>query len=125
MALFAGGTTTASAWMGAAACPPAAPFDGSELKVGSHPAGASPSGIEDVLLAPAELLAADDSAMFNACSQPNHYCAVFGLMPGAIDSVEPFLSVTRAAADGRRAETALRMAHAYAFRCVLDDQSGG
>jgi hypothetical protein len=93
-------------------------FDGTELRVGTHVAGASPLGLEDVLLAPGELLAGDANTLFNACGAAGSNCVVYGLEPGAIDSVEPFYHTTRA--DGTAG--AAMVAHAYAFRCVIDAQ---
>ena len=93
-------------------------FDGSELHVGTHAPGASPLGLEDVLLAPGELLAADAESAFNACGTAGSHCVVYGLEPGAIDSVEPFYQAP--SAEGATLKT--MAGHAYAFRCVVDAQ---
>ena len=97
-------------------CAPTA-FDGSELAVGTHPTGASPSGMEDALLVPGELLTSDPSCLFNACGQDVPHSVVFGLDPGAIDSVEPFLSIPNSVGTTASRST---IDHAYAFRCVFD-----
>jgi hypothetical protein len=57
--------------------------------VGGHPSGASPSGVEDVLMTPGELLAPSPAAFFTACAPPGHGCVVDGMAPAAIDSVAP------------------------------------
>jgi hypothetical protein len=101
-------------------CPVRA-FDGTELAVATHHAGASPSGMEDVLLAPGELLASNPESVFNACGGNGTHCVVFGLEPAAIDSVEPFFTVPEPAS-GTKSPSASSVAHAYAFRCVLETQ---
>jgi hypothetical protein len=96
------------------ACPSTS-FDGSELAVGTHPHGASAHGVEDILLAPGELLKTDASSPFNACSPPFDHCVVFGLEPAALDSVESF---ARVPADGDQ-PARVSIEHAYAFRCAF------
>jgi formylglycine-generating enzyme required for sulfatase activity len=79
--------------------------------VGKHPAGASPFGVEDVLLTRGEILAASDDAQFSACAAPHVACIVHGVVTGGIDAFAP---VTRSAAedgDGASEVTA-------GFRCV-------
>jgi hypothetical protein len=82
-------------------------------RMGRHPEGASPFSVEDVLLAPNELVGASDSALLPACQEAA--CFVYGLSPGAIDSVRSFSEPeleepwAGAAPDG-----------AYAFRCVWE-----
>jgi hypothetical protein len=97
---------------------PATNFDASVLAVGHHPAGASPSGIEDVMLTPGELLAGDSGSMFNACSNGSTHCVVFGMEPATIDSVETFF--TSAKTGGQDPDGLAVVAHAYSFRCVLE-----
>jgi len=92
-----------------------------DLTVGMHPAGASPMGIADVLLAPAELLAVDREGLFGACAITGDHCVVFGLVPGSIDAVEPFYALPASAAPKPGAAKPTVIPHAYAFRCVLDD----
>ncbi|MCU0694027.1 MAG: formylglycine-generating enzyme family protein, partial [Polyangiaceae bacterium] len=53
--------------------------------VGAHPNGASKSGLQDVLLAPAELVL---SVGESPCAADGAYCAIIGRR-GAIESVEP------------------------------------
>jgi len=88
-----------------------------DLAVGTHPHGASTAGVEDVLLTPGELLAPDAKGMFRACSDAANHCVVFGLDPGSIDAVEPFLKLPAkdGASDGRV------IGHAYGFRCVTSN----
>jgi hypothetical protein len=90
------------------------------LSVGSYSAGRAPSGMEDVLLLPGELLRGDKESVFNACGNDDGHCVVFGLEPAAIDSVEPFFKRPRSA--GETADST-SIAHAYAFRCVLTANS--
>jgi len=91
-------------------------FDGSELHVGKHASGAAPSGMQDVLLMPAELLRADADTIFNACGGASKYCTVFGMTPAAIDSVAPVFKAPRTKNDPAQVS---RVAHAYGFRCVV------
>ncbi len=59
--------------------------------VGEHPAGASPFGLEDVLLTASELVAAVDKTIFAACRIPRAGCLVqTGELPGSIDSFSTF-----------------------------------
>ncbi len=88
------------------------------LRVGEHESGASPSGVQDVLMVPGELLRGDASASFNACDERSGHCVVFGLQPGAIDSVEPFYSVAEAS-EGASSPPRMVVNHAYGFRCVV------
>lgn len=82
------------------------PEMGQAFAVGAHPANASPLGVEDVLLAPGELVAVSDDAQTNACAPPFSVCVAHGLRPGAIDGFEPVSADTGVAQ------------HAYGFRCV-------
>jgi hypothetical protein len=77
---------------------------------GAHPKGASPYGVEDVLLTPRELIGASPDAYFGSCATPNAGCVVYGIRPGAIDSVEPVRD--RASREGSPVATS-------AFRCVV------
>lgn len=86
--------------------------DGTELAVSRHQDGASPAGVEDVLLTPGELLKSDPDTVFTACGGASQHCVVFGTEPGAIDSVEPFYS------HGSGKEASRSVSHAYSFRCV-------
>jgi len=97
-------------------------FNGSELSVGTHQQGASPFGVQDLLLLPGELLKTDGMAAFNACGLPFSHCVVSGLEPAAIDSVETFVQVPSEASPGGFRRT---IGHAYAFRCVLPVSAGG
>ncbi len=58
-------------------------------RVGLHSDGASSTGVEDVLLAPAEMLRRDPENMFSACRGKDGSCSVYGAIPGAIDFVRP------------------------------------
>jgi hypothetical protein len=99
-------------------------FDGSELSVLKHSDGASPAGLEDVMLAPGELLGSDAQSIFNACGEGRDHCVVYGLQPAAIDSVEPFFQVP-IATTGEIQRVQPVIAHAYSFRCVVDGDSEG
>lgn len=77
------------------------------FSVGSHPAGASPFGVEDVLLTPGELVDVSTEALATACVPPLGACVVYGVRPGAIEFFEPLSAVDDAIAD-----------HPYGFRCA-------
>ncbi len=55
------------------------------LEVGAHPAGGSTSGMQDVLLAPRELLGGDNAAPFTQCGTDGVPCTLHGLLPASID----------------------------------------
>lgn len=76
----------------------------SVLEVGGHAAGASKSGMRDVLLAPGELVATDADSIFAACATRYPACVVTGTSPGAIETVEAV----------RRAPVSTK----YAFHCA-------
>jgi hypothetical protein len=115
------GADPATAADPAGACP-GNKFDGSELQVATHAAGDSPSGLEDVMLTPGELLKSDPENAFTACGGAFDHCVVFGSEPAAIDSVEPFFQVPKAPDVGSGTQPTI--GHAYAFRCVLDAEHG-
>lgn len=85
-----------------------------KLPVGAHEAGAAPSGMQDVLLTPAELVAPEKDAQFAACSTGFAGCFVYGGMPGEIDAVFP-ISKHAPSVEQTRAT------HVYGFRCVLEE----
>ena len=78
------------------------------LEVATHPQGASEFGMEDVLLTPGELLAADASSQFASCRTSGEFCVVHGLVPGAIDAVQ-------------RHGSATPRSLVYSFRCVVEE----
>jgi formylglycine-generating enzyme required for sulfatase activity len=85
-------------------------------RIGLHAQGASPLGIQDVLLTPGELLETSSDALFSACLDENRSqsdaekgCIVYGLKPGAIDSVEELWS---------RPKQPDTTATVYGFRCT-------
>ena len=84
------------------------------IRVGAHSASASPTGIEDVLLTPAELVATSADAFFSACSKGASACLVKGLNPGAIDGFGPIES-----SEGVKAE-AIPANPVYGFRCASE-----
>jgi hypothetical protein len=67
-------------------------------------------------LTPGELLVADQGSQFNACGGLKGHCVVFGLEPGAIDSVEAFLTGPDNGPTGTGSPT---ISHAYSFRCAV------
>jgi hypothetical protein len=81
-----------------------------KLVVAKRVAGASPHGVEDVLLAPAELLATDTKAQFSACNAAFPACLVTGSRPAAIESLLPVSEKTTA-----------KDVPPYGFRCVLGE----
>jgi len=111
-----------------------------KLKTGEHAAGAASTGVEDVLLLPAELIAYDESEQWSACSDREGACLIYGGSAGAIDSVtalsaaaaalEPSETGTKAAPapaseTGAKAAPApvsdIPVPYAYAFRCVVGE----
>lgn len=87
----------------------------SAFEIAKHPAGASPFGLEDVLLAPGELLATSEQAPVSACGPAVAACVAYGVQSGAIDSVEPL--------DGVGTEHGERSRQVYSFRCVFTGDS--
>jgi formylglycine-generating enzyme required for sulfatase activity len=87
-----------------------------QYRVAGHPAGAAASGMQDVLLASAELLRPGANSVFQACDASDRdACAVTGRSAGAIDTV---VSV---AAKGETPGAAPPPAVVrYAFRCVWE-----
>jgi hypothetical protein len=85
------------------------------LVIGEHAAGAAASGMEDVLLTPAELLAPQATAQFSACSSGFAGCFVYGHTPGEIDAVFPIDKPSAKAPAEQRAPLV------YGFRCVLEE----
>jgi hypothetical protein len=82
------------------------------LRVGIHPSGASPSGVEDVLLPPAEIVATSPDAWASVCRFPGPACLIRGNGPGAIDD---FGSIwERSTEDGQPS------GRVFGFRCVLE-----
>lgn len=84
------------------------------LRVGRHEAGASPYGLEDVLIASGELLEGHRETNFGACMSNGGGCLIYGLIPGAIDSVKAVAS------EGVRGRTSVE--HPYTLRCVWTEE---
>lgn len=78
-----------------------------------HPSGASSYGLEDALIAPAELLAKSSSSAFAVC-RDEESCLVYGLDVGAIQYVAPYVPQ-------RSDEQVAHAPLAYGFRCVVED----
>jgi len=97
------------------------------LRVGQHPAGASPEGLHDVLLTAAELVGPSESTIFAACREPRSACLVHShRSAGSIDAFVPWLppkpegrkdSSDRADADADWAPSNPE----YSFRCVTEE----
>ncbi|MGC4070658.1 MAG: SUMF1/EgtB/PvdO family nonheme iron enzyme [Polyangiaceae bacterium] len=88
------------------------------LRTGRHPAGAaSVSQMEDILLAPAELVDGSDHVVFGSCVQQQG-CLVYGSSAGAIDSVQPY--ATGHAREAEDNETSKLTPLAYQFRCTFE-----
>ena len=90
-------------------------------QVGQHVAGASPSGVEDVLLSEAELVRGTDGSVFAACSGHQQYCLATGLGGGAIDAFIASSSPPEGKNDPEPS-TSISYVPATSFRCVW---SGG
>lgn len=85
-----------------------------------HAAGASQSsGMQDILIAPAELLQGSGNNPYAACGR-GQQCLVYGINPGSIDSVRPY-TVGHAHAQNSGQVAQLRLfPEAYGFRCVIE-----
>ena len=82
------------------------------LQIGSSP-GPQKEGAQDFLLLTAELVAADEASLWNACSPAlGASCLVYGREAGAIEAV------TGIAESSDKTEPP---SHLYAFRCVVED----
>lgn len=57
--------------------------------VGTHAAGASPSGVNDALLSRGELVAPWADTFFGACAAPHAACVAYGHSPAALDGFAP------------------------------------
>lgn len=75
-----------------------------------HPAGASPSGIQDILLTAGELVAGGSQSALTACRADAVMCVFGGLLPGAIDAV--------AAVPWRTSGVAAGSPPPFGFRCA-------
>lgn len=85
-----------------------------------HPAGAAAgSGMEDVLIAPAELLQGSETSPFATCRAGEH-CLVYGGNPGSIDSVQPYSIARVSPADSGHGSMVRLTPHPYAFRCIAE-----
>jgi hypothetical protein len=89
-------------------------------RVGARPLSASPMGMQDVLLVPAELIDADGDALLPACQ--TGACLVYGLAPSAIDSVRPYSRVQHLPGDEDTWSTTPPDS-AHALRCVWEVES--
>jgi len=92
-------------------------------RVGKHEDGASPSRLEDVLLSKGELLGGDPQTNFSVCMKQDGGCLVYGLIPGAIDAVQPVREASTAESNaGSESASAARTEHPYSFRCVWSEE---
>lgn len=96
----------------------------SRYRVAEHAAGASPSGLQDVLLAATEIVAKDEGSLFGVCRGQQGTCGVYGSMAGAMDFVrsmdpEPGEALTD---QGTRPSGT---GPAFAFRCVWGEGDEG
>jgi formylglycine-generating enzyme required for sulfatase activity len=82
--------------------------------VGQSPFAASPTGVQDVLLTPAELVRGSADSELPACGGDDRYCAMRGLKPRAIDFATPVARDPKG--------PAAAAIPTYGFRCVW---SGG
>jgi hypothetical protein len=82
--------------------------------VATHPKGASPVNIEDVLVAESELVAQSIDAPSAVCAGKSGVCLATGQGRGAIDNFAPYLNPK--AKDGKSPPVNL----VYTFRCALE-----
>jgi len=94
---------------------------GKQRRIGRHSDGASPAGVEDVMLTGAELLGGDPEARFAPCRGKSAACSVYGIAPGAIDSVQgvPGAGDSEDAAEG----SGLEPSDVSSFRCVFEEEN--
>jgi len=98
--------------LGTKACCPAEGCTAEQVAlVGKHPAGSSPAGVEDVLLAPAELLSADSRSVWPACRDAKKGCVASTLSGASIDAIGA----------GPEAGDSSASVPAWAFRCVWEE----
>jgi hypothetical protein len=88
--------------------------------VGLHPKAASPSGLQDVLLSPGELVAGEPGSLIGACGNADAGCVIYGGKPGAIDSAAYIPRRTEQTSDTASAEQR-PVIQAYSFRCTWRD----
>jgi len=86
------------------------------LRIGAHAAGVSPTGVEDVLLTPGELVATSRDSFFAVCGEGASACIARGLSPGSIDGFAPV--PTGDVAKHSAAPSVLT----YGFRCAIEDK---
>jgi hypothetical protein len=102
--------------LGPKACCASAECDGQDLfMVGKHPKGASPSGVEDVLLTKGEIVRGAVTDAAPACTD-GRPCVVTGTAPGAIDAIV-------AMPEPPPAELATIRGPSFGFRCVWEGGS--
>jgi formylglycine-generating enzyme required for sulfatase activity len=82
------------------------------VAVGLHPLGASPHGLQDVLLTPGEFVRPRAESRIPACAAAFAGCIVRGQRPGAMESAE-------AVKDGATKRPALT---SYGFRCTWSEE---
>lgn len=83
-----------------------------------HPSGSATSGMQDILIAPAELIEGNERNPYSACLGKQH-CLVYGVNPGAIDSVKSY-NVGSKQTGMNGGEPAFQLTpRAYGFRCVV------
>lgn len=90
-------------------------------RLGLHEAGASPAGVQDVLIAKAELLGGNPGEMFSVCGGEDGGCLVYGLEPGAVDAVGPVPVERQGGSEGEQLGEVVPSDGGrlpYSFRCV-------
>lgn len=88
------------------------------LATRQHSVGASVySGMQDVLIAPSELVVGSDTVALSACAGQQN-CLVYGVNPGSIDSVKPYATGRSLASSVSDADMRI-IPMAYGFRCVV------
>ena len=90
-------------------------MDAGTFAVGNRTQGASPSGMQDALLARAELIVVSATSEPGACAADAGFCQIHGAYPGAIDWA------TTVPPDAGASDYGLP----FAFRCAFPDTMGG
>jgi hypothetical protein len=84
-----------------------------------HADGAARSGMEDILISPAELVIGETDSTFGACGE-GRPCTVYGAKPGSIDSVASYYVTQDGIRSGDEENEPRLTPRAYAFRCVVE-----
>jgi len=89
-------------------------------RIKQHPAGASPLGVEDVLLTRSELVISGMGSPYNSCRNVDGTCLVTRGVGAEITNLEP---IARTPPQATAESSAQPAQSAYSFRCAWDSRS--